>query len=71
MQQSSLLRGAPGGWGLRDIGAPVAVVDLSTFSSAHSISFHCHPLIVSTASEGIMYIGRMLLLLVGQLAGRT
>ena len=31
-----------------------------------SISFHCHPLIVSTASVGIMYIGRMLLL-VGQL----
>ena len=51
-------RGTPGGE-LRDIGAPVATF-LSSSSSAHSISFHCHPLIVSTASAGIMYIGRML-----------
>ena len=51
---------------LRDIGAGGA---LSSFSSAHSISCHCVSLIVSTASAGVMYIGRMLLLM-GQLAGR-
>ena len=39
-----------------------------SLSQAHSISFLCHPLIVSTASAGIMYIVRMLLL-GGQLQG--
>ena len=51
---------------LRDIGAGGYSLPPS---QPPSISFLCHPLIVSTASAGIMYIGRMLLLM-GQLAGR-